>query len=123
MRMKFDNRSIIGIALGIVTGIVALFLFDPLLISLLLGTFVTAVMSRGQDWKTNAKPPAITGGIIAVCFATIYKFGSLDGPTRISFAFIDNYLLMLILGSLAGVLIGALAGITIAVIFHRIKEG
>ena len=123
MRMKFDNRSKIGIALGTVTGIVTFLIFDPLLFSLFFGTLVTAVMSRGQDWKMNAKPPALTGGILAVCFATIYKFGSLDGSTRISFAFIDNYLLMIILGSLAGALIGALEGITIAVIFQRYKEG
>lgn len=121
--MIFDNRSITGIAIGTVTGIVTLFLFDPLLLGLLSGTLVTAVMSRGQNWKISTKLPALTGGILAASFATINKFGNLDSSTHISFAFIDNYLLMFTLGTLAGALIGALAGITITVIFQRYKEG
>ena len=110
MLTNFDKWSKWGLALGVVLGVAGFFVFERLLFSILLGTFVAALVTRRDDWAAGARYTALVGAVLAVIYVTLFQYTNLDGLASISFKFLDHVLYLLVFGGLGCALVGVMVG-------------
>jgi dolichyl-phosphate-mannose--protein O-mannosyl transferase len=110
MLKSFDRRYKLGLALGVICGVIGFFILDHLIFSIALGAFAAGLVADQEDWIAGARFTSLVGAILAVIFVVFSLFSSLDDLADISFTLLDHTLYLLFLGGLGCVLVGAVVG-------------
>lgn len=119
MLNNMDKRAVWGLVLGLVLGTVGFFFFDRLIFSVLLGTFVVALVAGLKSWKEGAKIGGLTGVLLLVIYVVLFQFAGMDGLASVSFAFLDHVLYLLTFGGVGCALIGAVVGAVVSLVNQR----